>query len=331
MSFASARIRSDNVTQSLPEKLKDLMIQLSGDLGVKRFILYGGAAMDLFLEPKYEIRDLDIAIHSDERDKEFVKKQLQIAGYRIIGSDRQYFLNIIDPVTIIDAYNDQRRLDIAFLKGPLERKMNMVPPSAYHTTMDKFDIHSVFWRYPELDCVDLYDAFEALKNKTMRPLHSLYEENPYLLINHIINMCAKYSMSLSNNPVHKKIIEVLLKRIERWSYSDKFHGYMVKLAHYSTILKAVNRAKDTEAFIHDLAASNILAHTMPELQEPLKKISQAQSQALAASESKQKTAEILLTLVSEVERKALSQRFQLLGMRSWDLEDQAVANDDFSY
>lgn len=277
----------------------------------------------MFLDPNCEIRDLDIAIHTSEKDIESVKKHLVDSGYKPISQDRQYFLTIIDPVTIIDIQNNEWRLDIAFLGGPLERKMNLVLPSAYHTTMDKFDIHSVFWRFPELDCIDLYGAFEALRNKTMRPLYSLYEENPYLLINHVINMCAKYDMSLSKNSTHKKIIEVLLERINHWSYSDKFHQDTVRIAHYSTIFKALNRSKNKEKFIKDLVLSDILLHTIPELQQILKGLSPEQIIILSKTNSKQEIVEFLLSIASS-KKVDLSKYLQLLNLRKWDLEDREI-------
>lgn len=325
MILTTARIKKNNIISDLPDHLRKLMADLAKDLGgVHRFILYGGAAMDLFLNPKNKIRDLDIAINSKEKGIQNVKDNLLASGYHVINSERRYFINIIDLVTILDVQSEKWRLDVAFLSGPLERKVNLTPPSAYHTTMDKFDIHSVFWRYPELDCVDLYDAFKALETKTMRPVYSLYEENPFLLINLIINMCAKYNMSLSKNIVHKKSIDVLLERIDVWAHPDKFHGHTVKLAHYSTILKAISRTKNKLAFIDDLVDSNILSHTIPELQKPLSKISRTQKQALANAESKQKIAEILFALVPSDKRTVLSQRFQSLSLRTWDLEDQQV-------
>lgn len=301
-----------------------MMNCLAKDLGVQKFILYGGAAMDLLIDSSEEIRDLDLAITLDQGDTGGLKANLKKAGYDILGNDREYYLNIIDPVTIVFAQSRHWVLDVAFLGGPLERKLDLVPPSAFHTSMDKFDIDSVFWRYPQLDYVDLYDAFTALRNKTMRPLYSLYEENPYLLINRMISMCAKYQMSICQNCVHKKSFEVLAERIRSWQHKGEFHGTLVKVAHYSTILKAVKRAEDRNAFIYDLVESRILEYTMPELQKGLENISNQQKKDLGVAETKQEIAAVLIEVVSVEHRRELMKRFRLLGLRTWDLEDRAV-------
>ena len=107
--------------------------------------------------PSREVHDLDIAIVSDGgKIMEYCRKNLEESGYEILERNREYYLNIIDPVAIMFAKNKKWTLDVAFLGGSLERKINLIPPSPYHTSMDKFDIDSVFWRYPQLEVVDLY-------------------------------------------------------------------------------------------------------------------------------------------------------------------------------
>lgn len=327
MPLKIAKIRTDkNIILPLPNTLKGMMNQLAQDLGVKNFILYGGAAMDLLTDSSQEIRDLDIAITLDQGDIEQLKSNLRKAGYQILGKDREYYLNIIDPVTIVFAQNNQWVLDVAILGGPLERKIALVPPSAFHTSMDKFDIDSVFWRYPQLDVVDLYDAFTALKNKTMSPLYSLYEENPYLLVNRMINMCAKYQMSICDNFIHKKSFEVLVERISQWEHNGEFHGESVKTAHYSTVLKAIKRARNREQFIADLLRSRILACTMPELQEGLSTISGEDKAVIETAKTKKEIALVLLRIVPIDMKDILEARLESLGLRTWDSEDQAINN-----
>jgi hypothetical protein len=323
--FLPAKIRKDKDSiQPLPKRFQEMMSRLAKELGAKKFILYGGAAMDLLINSSHKVHDLDIAIISDRKDVEYYIENLKKAGYEILEGNREYHLNIIDPVTIVFAKNNEWTLDVAFLNGPLERKINLVPPSAYCTTMDKFDIDSVFWRFPQLDSVDLYDAFGALKNRTMRPLYSLYEENPYLLINRMINMCAKYQMDICDNPVHKKSFEVLKERVRQWKHSGEFHGKLVKIAHYSTVLKAIKRSKNREKFIVDLAQSGILRYTMPELQAAIENINDSQKKQLKNVATKLEIANLLKSMVLPNKKIILEQRFRLLGLRTWDLDDRGI-------
>lgn len=326
LSVAKIR-RGKGVIQPLPKRWQDLMRQLAKELGAKNFILHGGAAMDLLIDPLREIHDLDIAIVSDRGNIERYRKNLRQSGYEILERNREYYLNVIDPVTIVFAKSEKWTLDIAFLEGPLERKINLTPPSPYHTSMDKFDIDSVFWRYPQLDIVDLYDAFNALKGRTMRPIYSLYEENPYLLINRLINMCSKYQMDICDNPVHNESFKILTERIAQWKHPGIFHGKLVKIAHYSTVLKAITRAQNRERFIADIARSRILQYTMPELQQILDDITDDQKKLLNAAKTKQEVASVLVSIASHTQKTALKKRFKSLRLRTWDLDDRKVIDN----
>lgn len=293
---------------SLP--LRQLMVQLSDALGVKEFILFGGAAMDLLVTPTKKIRDLDIGIEGGEIYIQQCKKQLKRSGYQIIGKDRPYFINVTDPVTMVFAKNNRWTLDISF--------MNNV------SDVGQFDIESLFFRYPELDYIDRYGALKALREKTMQSIRSLYKENPYLLINRIINMCAKYNMSLSNNSSHRRSISILKKRIATWQAPNKFHGQLAKVAHYSTVLKAIKRAKDRCAFIEELVSTDLLSYTIPEIQKPLRMLSPQQEDLLEKVKTKTQIANFLLNILTPESKAKLRTKFQKLHLREWDLEDKKL-------
>ena len=292
----------------LPHYLHQLMIQLSKALGVKEFILFGGTAIDLLINPSTEICDLDIGIGEGKKYIKQCKKQLKLSNYQIIGKDRPYFTNMIDPVTMVFAKNNRWLLDISFMNNIWD--------------IGQFDIESLFFRYPELDYIDRYNTLKALKEKTMRSIHGLYKENPYLLLNRIINICAKYDMNMSKNPVHRNSINVLKKRISNWNPPNSFHGKMAKIAHYSTVLKAMRRAKNRYAFIKDLIATGLLLETMPELQKLLKNLSPQEITLLEKAKTKGEIIEILVKITDPKDRQKLKQRFRTLRLREWDLEDR---------
>lgn len=294
----------------LPPRLCRLMSQLSSVLGVKEFILFGGVAIDLIKNPFKQTRDLDIGVGGGKKYISQCKKRLRLSGYRIIGKDRPYFINMTDPVTMVFARNDRWLLDISFMNNVLD--------------VGQFDIETLVWRYPELDYIDRYHAIEALRKKTIKPVHELYKENPYLLVNRIINLCSKYNMGLYKNPVHRRLIKILKQRISLWRPPNKFHDEMARAAHYSTILKSINRVKNRQAFIKDLTTTRLLLQTMPELQKPLENLSPDQMLLIEKAENKREIARALLSMVATKDRPKLRNRFQMLHMRIWDLEDQKV-------
>lgn len=298
--------------KSLPHPLRRLMSWFSKILGVKKFILFGGAAIDLLFDPSAKIHDLDIGIEGRKRSIiNCCKKHLKSYGFKIIGKDRPYFINMNEPVTMVFATDNRWLLDISFMENVW--------------SVGQFDIESLFFRYPELDYIDRYEAIEALKKKIIHPINGLYKENPILLINRIIDLCSKYNISMTKNPLHRDYINILKKRVSNWNTSDEFHGKMARVAFYSKLLKAIKQAKRRNVFIRDLIASGILTELMPELLKPLKNYLSSNKTLLNKVRTKDEVANFLIKIVNPNDQQNLKDKFQLVfDLRKWDLEDQRI-------
>lgn len=305
-------LTTDIKGKTLPYPLRQLMLQLSKALGIKEFILFGGAALDLLTNPFSKIHDLDIGIKG--REKKTInqcKKHLRHQGFQILYKERPYFINLNEPITIIIAQNNRWLLDLNFMDNLW--------------SVGQFDIESLFFRYPQLDYIDRYDAIEALKEKTIHPINGLYKENPILLINRIIYLCSKYNMSMAKNPIHYEYIKILKKRISDWNPPDEFHGKLARISFYSKLLKAIKQAKQRDIFIKDLVATEILTKLMPELQEPLKNLSSKEKILLNKIKTKGEIASFLIKAVNPNDRQKLKCKLQLVcDLRKWDLEDQEI-------
>ncbi len=299
-------------SKTLPYPLRQLMIQLSKVLGAREFILFGGTAIDLLINPSVKIHDLDIGI--ERRKKDIInqcKKHLRFCGFQIIGRNRPYFINMNESVTMVFAKNNRWLLDINFMDNLW--------------SVGQFDIESLFFRYPELDYIDRYDAIEAFKKKTMHPINGLYKENPILLINRIIDLCSKYNISMHRNPIHRDYINILKKRISNWNTPNEFHGKIAKISFYSKVLKAIKQAKRRNIFIKDLVATGILIELMPELQKPLKNLSSKEKTLLNNAKTKGEIANLLIKGVNQNNGRKLKYKLQLVrDLRKWDLEDQGI-------
>jgi hypothetical protein len=238
------------------------------------------------------------------------KRHLTISGFQIIY-ERPYWINLTEPVITIFAQNSQWLLDINFMENPWN--------------VGQFDAESLFFRYPELDYIDRYDAVDAIKKKTIHPINGLYKENPILLLNRIVDLCSKYGMSMSKNPVHREYINVLKKRILNWNTKDEFHGKMARIAFYSKLLKGIKQAKRREIFIKDLIATGILKILIPELQNPLKNLSLRKKILLNKAKTKNEIATILIEIVDPKDRRKLKHKFRLIStLRKWDTEDKKI-------
>jgi len=299
-------------SKPLPFPLRQLMIQLSKVIGVKKFILFGGAAIDLLMNSSAKIYDLDIGIEGRKKDIiNQCKKHLRFCGFQIINRDRPYFINMNEPVIMVFAKNDHWLLDINFMDNLWN--------------VGQFDAESLFFRYPELDYINRYDAFIALKRKTIRPINGLYKENPILLLNRIIHLCSKYNMSMSKNSVHRHYINILKKRISKWNTTDKFHGKLARIAFYSKVLRAIAHSKQRDIFINDLVATGVLIKLMPELQKPLKNLSSNEKTILNKAKTRNDIANFLIKIVNPKDQQKLKYKFRLIyNIRKWDLEDQKL-------
>src|SRR5205807_4155707 len=129
----------------------------------------------------------------------------------------------------------------------------------------QFDIESVIWRYPELEYLDIYGAFGALAARTVRSVHGLANNNPYLLLNRLVRLAAKYGLSLADNPLHLSMVRELTRRIRGWTATDDFHGRQAREAHHRSVAGSTVRASDPPAYLADLAFSGALQESIPEL------------------------------------------------------------------
>lgn len=315
------RSKKETTGRSLPCREQKLMISLSKALGIKSFILYGGAAIDRLIGLGSERRDFDVAIKKEKGIISKCKENLRKEGYKLIGKDRPYFINLRDFVCLVFAQKKNSILDIAFM-GNIE-------------DVGQFDISSLFFRYPQLDYIDRYNAIEAIRNKTMKPIRGLDKENPYLLFNRMMNICAKYNMALFSNSVHRKSLKIIKERIRDWSPVDifeekvlqDFHGRMTKIAHYSTILKSLRRSEDPNFFINELVSTEVLSLTLPEMQLILESLSAQEKRDMKGLKDKAEVVAFLLARADANTEKSLKEKFSLLSLRYWDIEDQKIRSE----
>src|SRR3989339_1018897 len=93
------------ISTTINSRQKEILIYLSKILDVESFILFGGAALDLIVDPVINIKDFDIGVKVSENIIQYIKERLLSNGYKIIGKDRPYMINMTTPVTMVFAEN----------------------------------------------------------------------------------------------------------------------------------------------------------------------------------------------------------------------------------
>lgn len=239
-------------TRALPARQSALLEEIAALLDVERLVLFGGAALDLLTVPSRRVKDLDIALPLEGRCIPPLLIRLQSCGSHPSAPVRPYMINLDQPVLMVEHHWRDHHLDINFVDD-----VHRIP---------QFDIESVQWRYPECNYLDLYGAFHALAARTVRPIWRLDQNNPWLLLNRVLRLAAKYDLRLAGHGVHQTTIEELNHRIECWDALDDFHGRQAREAHYRTIPSAARRANDPIRYLRDVAEARAVSVTVPELQ-----------------------------------------------------------------
>jgi hypothetical protein len=174
----------------------NLLHEIAQYLKVPHFYLFGGAALDLLVcneettSYKSAFSDLDIAICGRSYELEsHIHSALKKAGFDILISHLHFEVNWSEPVTIIKAESEHLVLDIALIEV---------------FTLGQFDLESLYWEYPSYTLFDPHNALGALHAKCLKPIRSLSEENPFLLVARFLKLLRKYQLPF-DIPCHLSI------------------------------------------------------------------------------------------------------------------------------
>jgi len=298
-------------TTPLPPYIKKIMLEIHKFIGVNRFIIYGGAPLDLLLNSKAKIHDLDIAIKGITPAKILSCQQhLKKNGFELVAPNREYFIYINKKVILIYAQNNEYLLDIGFLHEP--------------ELVGHFDIETLYCRYPELDYVDKFHALDAVRNKTITNVRGLDMENPYMLISRFVYLCAKYGISLMGSISNRKTLARLADLIRNWKNSEEFHITLAPISCISSIFKSILKVKDKSEFLKELLESMILETVFPELQQALYK-TDINNKKICNKLAKIKTKYQLISFfrknLDPEDKIGYDEKIKKLAIRTWDKQD----------
>ncbi len=292
-------------TFALPNYSKRLMREIYDIIEEDEFILYGGASLDLFLNNKTRIHDLDIAIAGIDKAKiKRCREKIKKKGFEIIESFREYYIHKNKRVVLVYAQNDKFFLDIAFLREP--------------ELIGHFNIETLFFRYPQMDYADRFNALKGIREKNIKLVRDLEAENPYLLLGRFLRLCSKYDISL-NKHRHKKILLDIKEKLREWRIISDFDK-SAYLSCISSLFKSIIQSKD-KGFNEVLINSSVIKSIFPELG----KIINVHKDEFIKKISKAKTKLDIVVLFDkylvDLERKTFRGKIRALKTRQWDEQD----------
>lgn len=286
---------------------KKLMFFLAKLIGVGEFVLYGSTPVSLIMKGNCMANDYDLAIPGKTEENIIkVKRFLKKNGFKIIKSNRKYY--IYKKIEVISLYAQKERilLDICFMD-----EISLI---------GQFNIESLYWRYPEMDCIDKYGTIEALRNKKIVSIRGLNNENIFLLTSRFIYLCSKYQISLTNKE-SQKIVKFINKKLCKEN-SYKTDQYISCL---SSILKSILTAKDRMAFIEELINSEIVKNFFKKLHSSLINLVKENKQfSLLEVKNKGDLINLLEKNMHENNKKEFIEKINMLTKRKWDKQDKTI-------
>jgi len=295
----------------LPPYLKKIMSKIHNIIGEERFILYGSTPIDLLLNKRFKIDDLDIAIEGINKNRirkcrEKMKKQ----GFEIVEPFRKYYIHKNKEVVLVYAKNDRWFLDIAFLDNP--------------TLIGHFNIETLFFRYPQMDYLDKFGAIKSIKEKKIRLIRDSEKENPHLLLGRFLRLCSKYEIPLKENK-HRKILLDLQAKIELWKIVSNFEKNAYTSC-ISSLLKSIVQSNDKRLFMRNLIDAAVLITIFPELENA---VSVHRNEFVKEIPNVRKKLDVVVLFdkyLKTPERKLFERKIKALKVRHWNKQDIDCSN-----
>lgn len=298
-------------SHKLSPHIKKIMKEIHSIIGEGRFILYGSTPIDLLLNKNTEIHDLDIAIegvnkYRIKKCREKIKKQ----GFEIIEPFRKYYIHKNKEAILIYAKNNKYFLDIAFLDD--------------FGLIGHFNIETLFFRYPQMEYVDKFEALRSIKEKKIKLIRDLEEENPHLLLGRFLRLCSKYNISLKE-PTHLKILLNLKTKIQQWKMTSNFHREAY-ISCISSLLKSITQSYDKSLFVKTIIDTSILTTIFPELEHVVKIHRDKIIKEISNIRKKRDIVILLNRYLKPQEQKVFKKKIKALKKRQWDIQDIQCAN-----
>lgn len=230
---------SDGPLPPVPAALADAIADL---LEVDRFLLFGGAALDLLTDPGAAVHDVDVALDASHPMDATVDR-LVAKGLRA-GPLREHHINWDEPVWMLDLAWGNCVIDLNFVQRA--------------DRIGQFDLETLLWRWPERDIVDSHGARDALRRRTVRLVRPIDGEDPLLLLARLLKLTAKYDLRLTD-AAHRPIVAALDAALDKRAIAPE-ESADVATAQAAVLSRCRARARDPRVFLHEISASGLLRH-----------------------------------------------------------------------
>lgn len=211
----------------------------------KEVYLFGGAAIDRYMNHNAKIMDYDIAISDPKQYTQAINK-LRTLGFDV-GKPR-----IVHTLSTVAKHPDYGVFDISC--------MDIANNGIYN--LEKFYIH-YSPDHPDGQAVDRYGTVRALREGRVEIVNNPDEEPAYYLLRRFAVLSGKYNLPLSRNGINKPTIDIIERRLQETPLSKNNEHDRVRCL--SRFLGAIFRAKDRTKYLEGMGETGLMRFAFPEI------------------------------------------------------------------
>lgn len=267
--------------------------------------LYGGAAIDRYIDHDAKIMDYDIAI-ADPAEYAKAINRLRDWGFEVAKP------RITHNLSTIAKHPDFGIFDLAC--------MNIENNGIYN--LEKFYIQFSA-DYPSGRAVDKYHTVRALREGRAEIVNNPDNEPAYHLLRRFAVLAGKYNLSLVRNGINKKTIDIIERRLKETPLSKENEHDRVRCL--SRFLGAALRAKDTSRYLREIGQTGLLRFAYPEINNLL--ANDKFTESVDVQKCKTKFDLVRLMFDKTQNKDALIDEIGLLAKREADREEPKLLNE----
>ncbi len=207
--------------------------------------LYGGAAIDRYMNHNAKIMDYDIAISDPHQYTKAINK-LRDLGFDVAKPRIAHNLSTVAKHPAYGVF------DLAC--------MDIQKNGIYN--LEKFYIH-YSQDYPNGKAVDRYGTVRALREGRVEIVNNPDEEPAYHLLRRFAVLSGKYNLSLSRDGINKNTIDIIERRLQETPVSRANEHDRVRCL--SRFLGAVLRSKDHAKYLEGMGETGLMRFAFPEI------------------------------------------------------------------
>ncbi|MBE6462150.1 MAG: hypothetical protein E7005_00110 [Alphaproteobacteria bacterium] len=270
--------------------------------GCKQVFLYGGSAIDRYLDPKAEIMDYDIAIRDTKSYIEVLDKLKQL-GFDV-GDTRK-----THNFATVAKHKDYGIFDISC--------MNIEDNGIYN--LEKFYIEFSA-DYPYGKVVDAYNTVNSLKEGKIEIANNPDKEKAYDLLRRFSVLAGKYGFCTERNGKNEETMAIIERRLKETPVGPQNKKDRIRCL--SRFLGAAFRRQNQARYLARMGETGLFAYGFPAINDVMQNDKFLMSIKQDPAKDKRELIERMLSFTTN--RDEFIDEIQILKERDKDREDPKV-------